>query len=163
MDKSNLKELKEIFKEFKCTKCLSNLIINIERKKDDNILYITMNCKNNHKEIKQLSRFLKENKFTIQNDFIFYDLVPSDTRKRENDPNKIKISRLNLYQSFRNIQDVVFIEDKYYLICFKCKKIFNLKESLLEQINHNHFLFEYDILSKAMDEDGKNEKHFFLN
>ena len=65
MDKSNLNELKEIFKEFKCTKCLSNLIINIERKKDDNILYITMNCKNNHKEIKQLSRFLKENKFTI--------------------------------------------------------------------------------------------------
>ena len=163
MDKSNLKELKEIFKEFKCTKCLSNLIINIERKKDDNILYITMNCKNNHKEIKQLSRFLKENKFTIQNDFIFYDLVPSDTRTIENDPNKIKISKLNLYQSFRNIQDVVFIEDEYYLICFKCKKIFNLKESLLEQINHNHFLFEYDILSKAMDEDGKNEKHFFLN
>lgn len=162
MDKNILEKLKEIFQEFKCSECLNNLSINIERKKEDNILYITMNCKNNHKDTKQLSRFLKENKFTIEKDFTFYDLVPSNTRKRENDPNKIKISRHNLSQTIRMNQEVVFIEDEYYLICFKCKKIFNLKEGLLEQINHNHFLFEYNIFKKYNDEDGKNSKHFFL-
>ena len=49
-----------------------------------------------------------------------------------------------------------------YLICFKCKKIFNLKDKLKNKINHAHFLFEYDILSNYNDEDGKNSKHFFL-
>ena len=49
-------------------------------KKEDNIFYLTINCKNNHKEIKQLSNFLKDNKFIIDNDFTFYDLIPSDIR-----------------------------------------------------------------------------------
>ena len=88
MDKTILNKLKVIFNEFKCSKCLNNLSINIERKKEDNTLYININCKNNHKDFKELSRFLKENKFTIENDFIFYDLVPSDIRKMENDPKK---------------------------------------------------------------------------
>ena len=162
IDETILKKLKEIFKEFKCTKCLNNICIKIERKKEDNILYININCKNNHKDSKNLSRFLKENKFSIENDFIFYDLIPSDIRKRENNPNKIKFTRFDMSRSFRSLEDIVFIEDEYYLICFKCKKIFNLKETLKDQINHEHVLFEYDILINYNDEDGKNSKHFFL-
>ena len=65
-------------------------------------------------------------------------------------------------RSFSSLKDIVFIQDEYYLICFKCKKIFNLKDSLRVQIKHKHFLFEYDKLSNYNDEDGKNSKHFFL-
>ena len=116
IDETILKNLKEIFKEFKCSKCLKNLCIKIERKKENNILYININCKNDkndHKVIKELSRFLKENKFTIANDFTFYDLVPSDIRKKENEPNKIKFTRFDRNRSFRPIKDIVFIQDEY--------------------------------------------------
>ena len=58
------------------------------KKKQDNILYITTNCKNNHKETKKILDFLKENKFTLENDFEFYDLVTSDIRKKEHDYKK---------------------------------------------------------------------------
>ena len=162
IDETILKNLKEIFKEFKCSKCLNNLCIKIERKKEDNILYININCKNDHKDFKELSRFLKENKFTIENDFTFYDLVPSDIRKRENGPNTIKLKRCDRSRTIRISQDTVFFQDEYYLICFKCKKIFNLKYGLKAQINHEHFLFEYDILNNYNDEERKNSKHFFL-
>ena len=148
MDETILKELKEIFKEFKCSKCLDNLTINIDRKKEDSILYVIINCKNNHKDIKKLSSFLTENKFAIEKDFIFYDLVPSDIGEEENDQNEIILE---------------FLVDEYYLICFTCKKIYHSKKRFLGQIDHKHFLFEYDIFNNEIFKKAKKEEHFFLN
>ena len=88
LDNKYIEKMKLFFKEYRCSKCLTKLIINIERKKQDNIIYITTNCKNNHKETKKILDFLKENKFTLENDFEFYDLVTSDIRKKEHDYKK---------------------------------------------------------------------------
>ena len=89
LDKDIIAKMNSLFKEYRCSKCLGKLIINIERKKD-NILYITTTCKNNHKETKTILDFLKENKFTLENDFDFYDLVPLNVRKNEDDEKKIR-------------------------------------------------------------------------
>ena len=58
-------------------------------------------------------------------------------------------------------EKIVVLEDELYLICFKCKKIFDLKINLLDKIRHEHFLFKYYILGESNDEDDKNSKHFF--
>ena len=87
LDKNIVEKMNLLFKEYRCSKCLKKLNINFERKKDD-ILYITTTCKNNHKETKTILDFLKENKFTLENDFDFYDLVPLNIRKKEDDAKK---------------------------------------------------------------------------
>ncbi len=162
IDTNILQELKGFFNDYRCIECLKSVTIDIQRKKENNILYLTINCKNNHKEIKQISNFLKDNKFTINNDFTFYDLVPSDIRKKENDPN---VRKLNKYEFLTAriylYEKIVVLEDELYLICFKCKKIFDLKKNQLDGIRHEHFLFKYYILGESNDEDDKNSKHFF--
>ena len=47
------------------------------------IYFIYTKCQNNHIEKKPISDFLKENKFTMEKDFMFYDFVPSAIRKAE--------------------------------------------------------------------------------
>ena len=85
------------FNDYKCSKCFLSIIIQISRNKDDNFLYISTKCINNHTETKTLSKFLKENKFTIGKDFKFYNYFEER------------------YEDY----------DEYYLICFKCKKIYH--------------------------------------
>ncbi len=87
LDKIIIEKMYLLFKEYRCSKCLKKLIINIERKKD-NILYVTTTCKDNHKETKTILDFLKENKFTLEKVFDFYDLVPLNIRKKEDDAKK---------------------------------------------------------------------------
>ena len=162
IDTNILEELKGFFNEYRCIKCLKSLTIDIQRKKENNILYLTVNCKNKHKETKQISNFLKENKFIINNDFTFYDLVPSDIRKKENDPDmRILNLREFMTATLYDLEKIVVLKDELYLICFKCKKIFDLKINLLDKISHEHFLFKYYILGNSNDEDDKNSKHFF--
>ena len=158
INKEITKKLNKFFKEYRCLKCLKKLILNIERKKRDNILYLTINCKNNHRETKSISDFLKENKFTIENDFDFYDLVPSDIRKKKEENLSQKKSQYRRYHDY----DYIFEEPEIYLICFKCKKIFDLIEYQLDKIKHKHFLFNYYINNRYYNQNkNKNIKHFF--
>ena len=129
--------------------------------KKNNILYLTINCKNNHREIKSISDFLKENKFTIENDFDFYDLVTSDIiKKEENNLSKYKAQNRMNYRRYD--VDNLFEELEIYLICFKCKKIFDLIDYQLDKIKHKHFLFHYYKKERNYNENKyKNSKHFF--
>ena len=141
INKKTFELLNPFFEEYKCSKCLKKIIINIERNKENNISYITSKCRNNHIEKKPISEFLEENKFTIDENFIFYDYIPSKIRKEEKPTRIGRFERWNGNFSYHD--DYPYREDEIYLICFKCKKIFDVKKSQLDKINHEHFLFEY--------------------
>ena len=140
LDKEIFKKLYYFFDDYKCSICLFKIIINIERK-DDNILYVTTKCNKNHKETKPLSRFLEENKFTIEENFKFYDFVPNEIKLMEL---PIQRSRFDRWEGKMVYYDEnVEQEDELLLICFKCKKIYDVKKSYLDKVNHEHFLFKY--------------------
>ena len=161
IDKNIIEKINLFLQEYRCSKCFQSLIINIERMKRNNILYLTINCKNNHRETKSISDFLKENKFTIENDFDFYDLVTSDNiKKEENNLSKYKAQNRINYRRYD--VDNLFEELEMYLICFKCKIIFDLKAKQLNKINHDHFLFHYYKKGQNNNENKyQNSKHFF--
>ena len=115
-----------ILNKFRCTKCIQKLIIQIERK-EDNILYITSTCKQNHIETKPLMNFWNENKYQITNDFKIYDYVSL---------NKDKLPDQSYIAVNINLTEI-------YDICFKCKKIFLLKRQQYDLINHEHNFFKY--------------------
>lgn len=138
-----LKQLPKYFHEYRCSICLFKIIINIERK-EDNILYVTTKCHKNHTETKPLSQFLIENKFEINENFKLYDFVPNDVRLMEMPIKQKRFIRWECtsyyYNEYRNR------EDELYLICSKCNKIYDVKESYLDKINHDHVLFQYYII-----------------
>ena len=143
LDKEMLKQLQKYFHEYRCSICLFKIIINIERK-EDNILYVTTKCHKNHTETKPLSQFLIENKFEINENFKLYDFVPNDVRLMEMPIKQKRFIRWEwtsyYYNEYRNR------EDELYLICSKCNKIYDVKESYLDKINHEHVLFQYYII-----------------
>ena len=133
-----------------------------------NILYIITKCKNNHKEKKQISDFLKENIFTIDNNFDIYDLVPSNVRKKEEnlDEDPVKFSKKN-YLSRTIRYGIKYKVPEIYLICFKCKKIYDAKIDQLDKLDklkHQHPLFEYYIITNGFidinDDSYEKTKHF---
>ena len=130
---------------FRCTKCLKKLIVEIERNKDDNILYIISKCKDNHIETKPITLFFAENKFEITEDFKFYDYISSSIRTKEK-PVKRAIY-IRRYGEYYYEDEYLFDrEDETYFICSKCKKIFDLKKSNFDKIEHEHLLFKYSII-----------------
>ena len=163
LDQNIIEKMKSLFKEYRCSKCFKKLIINIKRLKD-NILYIITTCKNNHKETKTILDFLKENKFTLENDFDFYDLVPLNVRKKEDDAKKQldeQVQKIPRYRRYYKENLFFVYETEIYLICFKCKKIFDIKESQLEKNTHEHLLFKYYYKRYNNDDVYDNKKHFF--
>ena len=161
------KELYNYLKDlngFICSKCLKPIIVEIERNKEDNKLYIMSKCKDNHIEKKSIILFFNENEFAITEDFKFYDYVSSSIRIKEKPVKKaLYIRRFENY-SYSN-HYLFGREDETYFICSKCKKIFDLKKSNFDKIEHEHLLFKYPIIEDNCtsfgneEEEGKN--HFF--
>ena len=140
-DSYEFEQIKKLFNEYRCSKCLKKIIIRIERKNEDNNLYIITKCKNEHVETKPILQFIAENKFIFEKDFKFYDFVPNDIRKKEK-PRKVMSLDRRTYTTyyFNQYPDR---EDELFFICFSCKKIFDLKKSQFNKFNHEHILFEY--------------------
>ena len=143
LDEEMLKQLQKFFHDYRCSICLFKIIINIERK-EDNILYITTKCHKNHIETKPVSQFLIENKFTINENFKLYDFVPNNVRLMEMPVRQKRLNRWEWRSYYYN--DYPEREDELYLICFKCNKIYDVKKSYLDKINHEHVLFQYYII-----------------
>ena len=144
LDKNTFDKLEKFFNDYKCSKCFKKIIVNIERNKEDNILNIISKCKNNHIETKPIFQFLEENKFSIDEKFKLYDFVPLDIRKKEKPEKRKRFDRWDY--SYHYYDEYPYREDESYFICFKCKKILDLKKSLFEKISHEHNLFEYYII-----------------
>ena len=126
--------LNVFFNDYKCTKCFLSIIIQISRNKDDNLLYITAKCINNHIETKTLSKFLKENKFIIGKDFKIYNYF----------------------------EEKYEYDDEFFFICFKCKKIYDIRERQINFFKHKHETFKYVVSGKAEHlKDYGNSKHCF--
>ena len=53
-------------------------------------------------------------------------------------------------------------EPEIYLICFKCKKIFDLTDNQLDKLKHEHFLFNYYIKGYDDENEYEKSKKFFL-
>ena len=143
LEKEMLKKLQDLFDDYRCSICIFKIIINIERK-EDNILYVTTKCHKNHTETKPLSQFLKENKFTIDENFKLYDFVPNEIRFKEYPTLEKKIDTREMRSYYS--KEYPEREDELYLICFKCRKIYDVKISYLDKVNHEHFLFQYYII-----------------
>ena len=89
--------------------------------------------------------FFTENEFVITEDFKFYDYISSAIRIKEKPVKRALFIRR--YDRFTYEYENLFErEDETYFICFKCKKIFDLKKSDFNKIEHDHILFKYPII-----------------
>ena len=140
-DSYEFQEIKKLFNEYRCSKCLKKIIIRLERKNEDNNLYIITKCQNEHVETKPILQFIVENKFIFEKDFKFYDFVPNDIRKKEKPRKVMSLDRRTYTPYYFN--QYPHREDESFFICFNCKKIFDLKKSQFNKVNHEHILFEY--------------------
>ena len=139
------------------------IIVEIERNKEDNKLYIMSKCKDNHIEKKSIILFFNENEFAITEDFKFYDYVSSSIRIKEK-PVKREIVYRSYVESTYEDEYLFGREEESYFICSKCKKIFDLKKSNYDKIEHEHFLFKYLVDENdfiVVLEDYELENHYF--
>jgi len=133
-DKDLIDSLNENFEEFRCSKCYKKILIQIERKKEDNNkLYIISKCKDRHLEEKPVFQFMKENSFKLDYNYALYDYVIKNAKNLEE------------LLAKRSGPNTGYIDDDQYFICFKCKKIFYIKSKYLYFVStyHKHKLFGY--------------------
>lgn len=112
INNEDLYKLNRYFDGLRCLECLEVPLFLYQRKEEDNELLIIKTCKNNHNEIKPVNLLIKDRVLFSGN---------------------IKFEKL-LYSDNKNL-------NKYYLICNKCKKIFDIGNG--NNIQHEHFLYKY--------------------